>query len=240
MKFTTLIAAAVLGSSTAQASCPFSDNWEPAGPGDVRAPCPMLNTLANHGFLPHSGKDITESVVVKAFGDVLNFDPVFSKFLHSIAILGNPVPNATTFSLNDLDEHNKLEHDSSLSRADAYWGDAISFNQSIFDQTKVYWTDSIVDLESAAMARLARLKFSNETNPTFSTPNVYASTGETSVLMLTFSNGTLGFAHGSMMRSFFEHERLPCDLGWTKPDVVISEDSLVDMISRLNNATAMG
>lgn len=27
----------------------------PPGPGDVRGPCPGLNALSNHGYLPHNG-----------------------------------------------------------------------------------------------------------------------------------------------------------------------------------------
>jgi hypothetical protein len=34
-------------------------------PGSVRSPCPGLNSLANHGFLPRSGKNISIPVLVK-------------------------------------------------------------------------------------------------------------------------------------------------------------------------------
>ncbi|EEB95553.1 hypothetical protein MPER_05459, partial [Moniliophthora perniciosa FA553] len=33
---------------------------------DLRSPCPGLNTLANHGFLPRSGSNITVPAVLKA------------------------------------------------------------------------------------------------------------------------------------------------------------------------------
>ena len=49
---------------------------------------------------------------------------------------------ATSFDLNDLDEHNfPIEHDASLSRADYYEnnGDNYSFNQSIFDTVLSYY-----------------------------------------------------------------------------------------------------
>lgn len=38
----------------------FMDGHEfvPPGPSDQRSPCPFINTLANHGFIPHSGKDV--------------------------------------------------------------------------------------------------------------------------------------------------------------------------------------
>ena len=29
--------------------------WVAPGPNDIRGPCPGLNAMANHGYLPHSG-----------------------------------------------------------------------------------------------------------------------------------------------------------------------------------------
>jgi len=38
----------------------FMDGHEfvPPGPDDQRSPCPFINTMANHKFIPHSGKDV--------------------------------------------------------------------------------------------------------------------------------------------------------------------------------------
>lgn len=38
-----------------------------------RAPCPALNTLANRGFIPRSGKQITYENLAQAARDVYNF-----------------------------------------------------------------------------------------------------------------------------------------------------------------------
>lgn len=32
--------------------------YAPAGPGDKRSPCPMINSLANHGYLPRNGQNV--------------------------------------------------------------------------------------------------------------------------------------------------------------------------------------
>jgi len=74
----------------------------------------MLNTLANHGFLPHSGKGITEERTISALGTALNINQTLSEFLFQHALTTNPTPNATTFDLDNLDNHNILEHDASL------------------------------------------------------------------------------------------------------------------------------
>lgn len=74
----------------------------------------MLNTLANHGFLPHSGQNITREETVNALYTALNVNQTLGVFLFKHAITTNPTPNATNFSLYDLRRHNILEHDASL------------------------------------------------------------------------------------------------------------------------------
>ncbi|KXH35353.1 hypothetical protein CSIM01_08928 [Colletotrichum simmondsii] len=46
--------------------------WSPPGPNDQRAPCPVMNTLSNHGFVPHNGRNITKDILIKALNDALN------------------------------------------------------------------------------------------------------------------------------------------------------------------------
>lgn len=74
----------------------------------------MLNTLANHGFLPHDGKDIDRNRTICALTTALNMTEEFASFLFDFATTTNPTPNATDFSLNHLSRHNILEHDASL------------------------------------------------------------------------------------------------------------------------------
>ena len=74
----------------------------------------MLNTLANHGFLPHNGKNITEEITVNALHDALNINKTLGKFLFDFAAGTNPVKNATFYDLDHLSRHNILEHDASL------------------------------------------------------------------------------------------------------------------------------
>lgn len=80
----------------------------------VRGPCPMLNSLANHGFLPHTGKGIKLNDTIHALGVALNIDQDVATFLFGFAATTNPEPNATEFSLENLGRHNVLEHDASL------------------------------------------------------------------------------------------------------------------------------
>jgi hypothetical protein len=117
--------------------------WSPPGPGDVRSPCPGLNSLANHGILPHDGKGITIQILIQALSYGMNVGADFATVIGGAALLSVPGNLlATSFDLDDLDEHNfPIEHDASLSRADYYEnnGNNYSFNQSIFDTVLAYY-----------------------------------------------------------------------------------------------------
>lgn len=59
----------------------------------------MMNTLANHGYLPHDGRNITREVVIDAMGSALNFNASLAVIMFDAAVFINPEPNATYFSL---------------------------------------------------------------------------------------------------------------------------------------------
>lgn len=83
----------------------------------VRGPCPGLNTLANHGLLPHSGQNITLDDLRSGMLQGVNQDDSISVGLFNVLVeLGLTSDNTTnsTFSLLDLGRHDVLEHDASL------------------------------------------------------------------------------------------------------------------------------
>jgi Peroxidase, family 2 len=81
----------------------------------ARGPCPGLNTLANHNYLPHNGRGITLSILAKAMLDGFNIARSDAVTLFSQAIRTNPsYPAANSFDLEHLGTHNILEHDISL------------------------------------------------------------------------------------------------------------------------------
>lgn len=59
----------------------------------------MLNTLANHGFLPHDGRQLTQDAIVDGLAKGLNFDSSLAELMFQMAIVANPEPNATFFTL---------------------------------------------------------------------------------------------------------------------------------------------
>ncbi|RAH56712.1 Cloroperoxidase [Aspergillus piperis CBS 112811] len=213
--------------------------WSPPGHGDVRGPCPMLNTLANHGLLPHNGKDISEEDIVDVLGNTLNVAESLAVALYKEAMTTVEDPNATTFSLSDLDRPGILEHDASLSRQDPYFGNDHEFNEKIFDQTKSYWTSPLIDIEEAAEAHEARWNTSKATNPDFniSETGTAFSFGESAAYMLAFEEDGIGYANRSWVVYFFENERLPQELGWTKRPFVTTGEILFNLTQRIVNST---
>ncbi|KAL4155620.1 hypothetical protein PRNP1_007728 [Phytophthora ramorum] len=80
-----------------------------------RSPCPAMNTLANHGYLPRDGKNITVDQALAVVMDKFNIAEDLA------AVMGGLSPDL--FDMNDLSKHNdQVEHDASLVRIDSYFG----------------------------------------------------------------------------------------------------------------------
>jgi len=100
----------------------FQGKWPeyiPPGPGDSRSSCPMLNAMANHGILPHDGRNISFAELGKTIRTTYNFAPTFCFFVPKYAADMLCRDYWTDkFDLSDLDVHNGIEHDASLTRED--------------------------------------------------------------------------------------------------------------------------
>lgn len=104
------------------------DEYLAPGPNDCRSPCPALNTLANHGLLPHDGKNIDYAMLKSALIDVYGLGPTFGFVFARAATKKFATPATGKFSLCDLliNVHNNqqpsgatgIEHSASLSRED--------------------------------------------------------------------------------------------------------------------------
>lgn len=87
--------------------------------GDSRSACPMLNAMANHGILPHDGKNIGFVELNHKVRETFNFAPSFCFFVpkFSADFLDRSYWN-DKFDLAELSKHNAIEHDASLTRHD--------------------------------------------------------------------------------------------------------------------------
>ncbi|KAI1747061.1 Cloroperoxidase [Xylaria castorea] len=221
-----------------------SDNdhaWAPAGQTDFRGPCPMMNTLANHGYLQRDGRNITRENAVKALADGLNFNPTLSNVMFDQAIIANPEPNATYFTLDQLNVHNLLEHDASLSRSDAYFGNNHVFNETVFDETMRYWVGPVLDANMIANSKVGRQLSSKAFNPTYRFTSITEefSLGEVVAPVIAFGDTEAVTVNRTLVEYFFKNERLPFALGWRKREDIVSLDTILKATSTIRNATSL-
>jgi hypothetical protein len=93
----------------------------PRKEGDSRCACPALNAMANHGIIARDGKNLTFPELNHAIRTTYNFAPTFCLFVpHFVADYLNKSYSKDTFSLQEIDKHNAIEHDGSLTRDDVY------------------------------------------------------------------------------------------------------------------------
>ncbi|KAJ2935533.1 heme-thiolate peroxidase, partial [Candolleomyces eurysporus] len=179
--------------------------WKPLRAGDKRGPCPGMNTLASHGYISRDGV-ATPAQIVTSVQEGFNMENKFAIFATYLAHLFNgnlvtdllsiggktrktgpsPPPPAHAGGFN---VHGTFE-DASMTRADAFFGDNHSFNQTLFDKFVDFsnrYGDGDYNLTVAGELRFQRLQDSIATNPQFSFKNVrfFGAYGE-SVLPLNF------------------------------------------------------
>ncbi|KAL8790909.1 MAG: hypothetical protein Q9213_000334 [Squamulea squamosa] len=165
--------------------------------GDKRGPCPGLNALANHGYLPHNGIAPATAIIqavnqvygmaldlggfLAAYGTVFDGDPLSLTPGYSI---GGPASAGLGGVVNGLGitrtppglsgSHNNYEADTSSTRGDLYLvGNndllQIPFFQQYYDALLV---DTPAPQQYSALFpfRQARFNYSIETNPYFFFP----------------------------------------------------------------------
>ena len=132
------------------------------------------------------------------------------------------------------------EHDASLSRQDAFFGNDYSFNQTIFNQVLSYYKGMPkTSIPVAAKAKYARVQDSQKRNPTFTYgPREFIlSYGETALYLSIMGDPTTGVAPLNYVKIFFEQERLPYKEGWRKPAQQTTLLTIGNMINQLYAAS---
>ncbi|PNS14734.1 hypothetical protein CAC42_1756 [Sphaceloma murrayae] len=235
-----LLARAAVATSSTIASPSGLPAWHPPVAGEVRSPCPGLNALANHDICPRNGKGYTIPILTDCLAKGLNMGPDFSLFVGTAGIASNPNPLAMYFDLDMISRHNVvIEHDASLSRADAFTGDNRSFNQTIWDTVTKYFDGSnVATIPTAAKAKYNRVVTEKNRDPGFSYGPVQFvfSYGETAIYLSTMGDPKTGVAPVNYINALFQEERLPYNEGWrpTKDPTTLS--SLGAMVVALNAA----
>ncbi|KDQ08568.1 hypothetical protein BOTBODRAFT_138825 [Botryobasidium botryosum FD-172 SS1] len=123
---------------------------------DSRSPCPALNTLANHGFLPRDGKNISALQLIRAQRTIYNISLPLASILAVGGILFcGHFPGK--LDLQELAKHGRIEHDASLVHSDASSGDTITVDHSLLEELLRDSTDGRgLSLQDFAKARVRR------------------------------------------------------------------------------------
>ncbi|KAJ6631323.1 Cloroperoxidase [Mycena sp. CBHHK59/15] len=194
---------------------------------DVRSPCPGLNTLANHGYLPRNGKNISIPMMLNAAIEGFNVGPDAVIQAAKFGLLSGDDP--TTLNLDALKLHSLIEHDASLSRNDFALGDNLRFNETIF--STLANSNPGVDYYNATSAghvQHDRLAISLATNPNITnTPKEFLIRTRESGLYLSVMGDVLtGVAPKKFVQIFFREERMPIAEGWKRSTTTITADNL--------------
>jgi len=139
---------------------PAPGEWTKPMVSEHRSPCPALNSLANSGYLPRSGR-VTSEQLVRALYERLGLPRYLGALITRRAMgrLGKASPDgAEKLDLASLGEHGFLEHDASLTRRDARLGDAVEVAPLLVDQLLSFSEDGrTLTLEDLAVAHQVRM-----------------------------------------------------------------------------------
>lgn len=193
----------------------------------IRGPCPGLNILANHGYIPRNGRNVSAAAAIEAQMTAFNFDQASAASPIAGALSVSTTGYSDTFNLDDLARPG-ADRDGDLSRADRYFGDNISFNQTISSSVIQHWPDATVTFAQAAEARAARLRDAAAENPEFTQPEaaVNGSFTQLAGVLCAFGGSAVdGEARREWINASFVEERLPYELGWAgSADVFTAAD----------------
>ncbi|KAI0425471.1 Chloroperoxidase [Xylaria sp. FL1042] len=159
--------------------------------GDQRGPCPGLNALANHGYIPHDGV-VSLLEVIEQANTVFGMSIDLVGILAGVATLyvGTPLSLNPGFSIGGMSSktenilgnlfgllgkprgldgtHNTIESDSSATRNDLYdTGNAHTMNLTLFQKMSEFADDGFITMDDLADRAVERFYESIATNPTF-------------------------------------------------------------------------
>ncbi|KAJ3510047.1 heme-thiolate peroxidase [Coprinellus aureogranulatus] len=226
------------------------------GPRDQRGPCPGLNTLANHGYLPHNGV-ATPAQIIEAVQEGFNMENNLARFLTYAAFLvdGNLVTDMMSIGgktsmtgpeppkpaiAGGLSTHAVFEGDASMTRDDAFFGDNHSFNQTRWEQFADFTNRLGGGYYNKAVAtelRWALIQQSITTNPQFdfTSPRYFTAYAESAFPFVFFTDGRAPLnADGSVQgvhitnaSLFFKDGKFPND--FHRSAVPVSPHGVSDM-----------
>lgn len=177
--------------------------------------------MANHGWLPHDGRNITEAMLAQALRDAFAFDTTpppgnvtpFAQSLFAASISDPANPSRTSFDLDTINTHGApIEFDGSLSRRDHYFGSDVAFDRPTWDtQWRLFEDEGFVHggaqigLAAAAAARARHVLLKSQArNPEFNFTEVtFGNSAGTTALYMMVLGGTTGYVNKDWVWALF-------------------------------------
>ncbi|TMW64676.1 hypothetical protein Poli38472_011556 [Pythium oligandrum] len=193
----------------------------------LRSPCPALNALANHGYLPRDGKNIDSAMLEKAIMDVYNIDWLVAKALAS-QVKGS-------ITLAHLSTHNLVEHDVSLAHSDfSYGSDMAALNVTMWEDLSGRAVDNTIGVSEVAAAREKRIDVckSKAGGCDFGLKQRILGALEAAVMLRGLGGKNKETISLEYATSFFVDERIPDD--YQKPSTAISLANLLSTATKID------
>lgn len=88
------------------AACAEDNSFQEPTATDRRSPCPMVNAVANHGFIARDGLNISMQDLITGFNNSVHLASAATQLVGAKALLASTTnTNFTTFNLDDLSRH---------------------------------------------------------------------------------------------------------------------------------------
>ncbi|KAJ1549131.1 hypothetical protein HK405_009361 [Cladochytrium tenue] len=200
--FVALLALAGLSSAAAR------EPWSAPKKTDSRSPCPMLNAMANHGYINKTGVNIALGDVIRVLeSDTIGYPSMIS-FLHpmfvGLWVKFNPNKNV------DLEAFDVFDHDASLTRQDFALTGHRGVDKELVAQLLAQANGKgYLDYDDLARARQLRYAQSKAANPKFHFSLIERFMAMLESITLMEIIGENGRLPVDITRDFLLHERLP-------------------------------
>ncbi|KAF7296251.1 HEME-HALOPEROXIDASE domain-containing protein [Mycena chlorophos] len=223
---------------------PAGHEYQKPGPNDSRSPCPGLNALANHGYLPRSGENMTVPQILSAAkqGFNMNWDVIQAAAKQGL-LSRDDEGSDSVLSLEPLALHGLIEIDGSHSRDDYRdgTGDNLHFNSTIYNSWLAVSNPGVdyYNTTSAGWTMYHRLQYSLQTNPnvTNAQHDVFGRAGTSALYLSVMGNTTSGVAKKEFVDIFFREERLPFLEGWSPSKILITAASVGALVPTIFEAS---
>ncbi|KAI4207663.1 MAG: hypothetical protein LQ348_000511 [Seirophora lacunosa] len=198
---------------------PEGHPWQHPLPTDRRSPCPGVNALANHGYLPRNGRNISLEQFIAGITEGYNYDINFTTFAVDVYQNFTTTGYNNTLNLNDLEHH--ATNLSVLLPPPQFPASTTAASAAM---TAAHFQNDTISISDAARARKDRFAAAKAVNPEF-TPSILSSLGETALFLKTMQ-GQDKETKTEYVKILFREERIPFDEGYKRSNVTITNGDL--------------